>query len=146
MLKYKREILIDLKDDFESEAKSILLKLEYILRREGFHTSKDLNKIQFKRIYIPLMYGNAKYIFKDGRIQLLNINKKKIKLIFNVSLNYLTFMALTAAIVLPAALYFFEGIDSLTVSMIGVIIFLFFFGIGTLILRLRVNELIKLCI
>jgi len=145
-LRYKEVILFDLKDDFESYSKSIILKLEYFFRNDGFHTSRDKNRFEFKRIYKSTTHkgentGNASYILREGIINLEEIENEKIKMTYWVSLNYIIFMSLTIAI-LAGIIDWVIDKDILFSILISILTFFGFFLIGFLIIRFRMKSII----
>lgn len=140
-----------MKKSFDSDSKSIILKLKYNLNNEGFHTSNDSRNIKFKRVYKSTTHRSenitsGSMILREGKIRIEEISEKKMKILYNVRLDYIIFISLIFGLFSGIALTFFGDIKIVTSIIIGLLISSFIFMVEYFILRFRMTELIKICI
>jgi hypothetical protein len=146
-LRFKEVISIDLKDDFESYSKSILLKLEYFFRNDGFHTSRKNKRFEFKRFYkTKTHYSEIKrfavFILREGLIDFEEIENKKIKVTYWVSLDYTIFLSLIIAILVGLMVGVTDK-DILFSILISILTFLGFSLIGFIRIQIRMKNIIE---
>ena len=151
LMRLKRNIIIGLKSNFETESHSILLKLKMFLNNISCRTSLDSERIKFRKIYKSTTHRSenttaGSQIIRQGEIKLTLLNDDKIKISYFVRLNHIIFMSLIFGLIAGLVQWYFNNTELIISLMIGLIIAFVIFIIGYFYIWFKMNELVRLCL
>lgn len=94
----KKDIIFDVKRDFEKDSKMFCWNLKFFLNDLGYITDIDLNRIKFKKnIQMTTDSGQNKVAametFREGEILISELSENKMKVCYDINLHFLRIMS-----------------------------------------------------